>query len=113
MLSYQMEAGVNIGLAHETETISESYTYDIKESAEDSYSYDISVETTYTCTGKDGVGLYQWVVETADGLASSFTMNTLCRYGANHRTEPVCPYNACVDLECTICTGDWQAEEQE
>lgn len=109
-LSYEMSYGMEFAGVSESTTISESYTETIAHDAEESYTYDVSVDLEFTCTGNDGVGLWQWVVDSADGKSGVLTGHTICRYGQdNYSKSPECPWNACLDVECTTCTGDWAA----
>ena len=74
------------------------------------YSANFSDEHDLSCTAPEegGVGIWQWRTKTNDGSSVVFTNHTICRYGLEHyNTPPACPWNACVDLECTICTDDW------
>ena len=108
-LSYEMEVGMEFGGVGESETISEEYTVAIAQDTESAYSYDISVDLLLTCTGTEGVGLWQYVTESRDGKSRVLTTHTVCRYGANYNSSPACPWMACLDLECTQCKGDWSS----
>ena len=65
-LSFEMSAGVSF-LGGK---ISAGYSETIRKDIEQTYSYDVYVEYTITCTAKPGdpgVGLWQWVTESNDG----------------------------------------------
>ena len=105
-----MSYGIEFEGVSSEETITEEVSNTIAHDAESSFNYDMSIDLTFTCTGTEGVGLWQWVVEAADRKSSVLTGHTICRYGVeNYRTPPECPWTACNDIECTICDGGWQA----
>ena len=73
------------------------------------YGVDYGIENTTNCTaeGKEGAGMYQWVLSTRDAKYQTFTWHTVCRTGADFNTPPACPYGACLDAECKEC-DDWE-----
>jgi len=77
----------------------------LKRDVQSTYAVDYGIENETTCTteGKDGAGLYQWIVSTADFRSQAFTWHTVCRTGDNWNKAPECPYNACLDPECNEC----------
>jgi len=92
--------------------ISESYRSSIKHDTTNTYSYDVAADVTLKCTapeGTSGVGLWQWVVESADRLSKTFTLHSICRYGSNYTQSPECPWNACLNGDCSECSPDWEA----
>ena len=95
-LSYEMQWGMNFKVLSSSEKISASYVQDIAKDTETAYSADISVDVTHHCTAKsseEGVGLWQWVSESADGKTRTFLDHTVCRYGdGKWNTSPACPY---------------------
>lgn len=65
-LSFEMKAGVK----YLGGKISGSYAETIRRDIEQTYTYNVDVEYTITCTqrfGMPGVGLWQWVTESSDG----------------------------------------------
>ena len=112
-LSYEMTSGIEFEGATEEETISRSYSSTIQKDTEDTYTYDVSVDVTVSCTAQrasDGVGLWQWVVDTNDGTSQLKSLHTVCRYGSGYyNSPPACPWNACSNGECTECATDWIA----
>ena len=77
------------------------------------YEDDFGKENYTTCTalGKEGAGLFQWVVSSDDFTKQAFTWHTVCRTGPLWNTPPDCPYIACANAECTVCHKDWAAED--
>ena len=66
-----------------------------------------SVTREATCTGTDGVGLWQWISTDAEGLARAASIKTVCRYGPGmYNTSPKCPWSACADAQCETCYPD-------
>ena len=73
--------------------------------------YTEAVTRTASCTGTQGVGLWQWITTSNDGLSQAFSLMTVCRYGEGYwNTEPKCPYNACKDEMCETCYDGWKEE---
>lgn len=68
--------------------------------------YDYSVDYTVDCTGAKGpaggVGLWQFVVDNGDDVFTA-TKHTICRYGPDAVVAPDCPWNACLNGDCTKC----------
>lgn len=104
-LSYEMKVGIEFA----SETISESYSYQITQDVEDTYSVDYDVTVTFTCERDPndpdgGVGLWQWVVESDDGTNKTWTQHYSCRTGSGYfNVAPACPWNACVEQDCKQC----------
>lgn len=93
------------------ETISESFSAEITSDTTESYEETYSDDVTVYCTqqgDKLGVGLWQWVTMSADGKSKTRTRHTVCRYGDNYDSSPKCPWNACIDGECTTCDPAWK-----
>ena len=100
--------GIDIDFLNES--ISESYSDTITTDTKNTYSYNFQDTVTIPCDSQkaaDGVGLWQYIVTTADGTGATWTTHTVCRYGANYNVEPACPWNACDDGECTTCKSGW------
>ena len=109
-MSYEMSFGYEFMGASESEKITESYSATLMNDVQTTYSADFSISHTLTCTAPEegGVGFWQWKTKAFDGTSIVLTNHTLCRYGLDHyATPPACPWNACLDLECTQCTTDW------
>lgn len=67
-----MTSGINFKISNFSETINQSYSYDIKKDVEDTYEADITQKLSFDCDRDPldpdgGVGLWQWVVESSDG----------------------------------------------
>ena len=90
-----------------SETIAASYSSTITRDTKSSYDEDYALDVDLTCTGTDGVGLWQWVTASADGKSRVLSDHTICRYGADAFTSPKCPWNACLNRDCTECSSDW------
>ena len=87
----EMSEKIGFAIAEETMTISESFRADIQHDTEDTYSYDYSVDITLKCTEKpdeSGVGLWQWVTESADRVSKTLSLHTVCRYGSLYNQSP-------------------------
>ena len=69
-----------------------------------------SMSTTCKHATKDdinnGVGLWQWVLETEDHSTSAFTSHFVCRFGKEAKTAPHCNWMDCRDKNCYTCKGD-------
>ena len=94
------------------ETISEEFSVGISRDVQASYSYDYSQDVTVECNAEkaaDGVGLWQWITTTTDGSSKTYTTHSVCRYGSNYNKSPECPWNACLDGQCTTCDPAWKA----
>lgn len=78
-----MSVGIEFMGTSESEKISESYSNTIMRDTKTSYSLDYSLDIELTCTGTDGVGLWQWVSETNDSKSKVLSQHTVCRYGEN------------------------------
>ena len=105
-----MSFGYEFMGASESEKITESYSATLMNDVQTTYSADFSISHTLTCTAPEegGVGFWQWKTKAFDGTSIVLTNHTLCRYGLDHyATPPECPWNACLDLECTQCATDW------
>ena len=100
---------MSVGIEFEHESISASYSYQITQDVQDTYSYDYEATVTFTCAvdpndPDGGVGLWQWVVESDDGGNKTWTQHYSCRTGAGYfNVAPDCPWNACVEEDCKEC----------
>merc|ERR1712141_676785 len=58
----------------------------------------------------EGAGLYQWVVQTGNQnhSVSVFSRHFVCRTGPTFNQAPNCPWNACLDAQCNICSDAWR-----
>ena len=80
-----MHAGIKLA----GESITETYTAGITQMVSDTFTMDITVSQTQSCTScaGNGTGLWQWVTKTSDGHGvSSYPYNTYCRCGELART---------------------------
>ena len=91
--------------------ISDDYYSTLKHDVQSTYGLVNGIENRTTCTtsGNDGAGLWQWVVASSDGTATSFSTHTVCRKGELAFAEPKCPYFACLNADCSECSSDWMA----
>jgi len=110
-MSTAMSLGFEYGGIKGGVEIKNSHTDKLVRDVEETYASDFEETLTTTCTteGKEGAGLYQWVVSTGDAETniSVFSRHYVCRTGANWATEPACPWSACVDAECNSCRDGW------
>lgn len=108
-----MEMGFKFMGAESKISIGSSFMHDIKQSVTSSYTQTLQESITTTCTPEEGTdggaGLYQWVVGTGElnDSVSVWSRHYICRKGDNFRTEPACPPDHCVDVECTVCDDTW------
>ena len=103
-----MKTGITVEKVFSAErTMTAAYSATVMKDTTDSYSKDFSVDIHLTCTGTDGVGLWQWVTESNDGASRVLSEHSVCRYGADAFTSPDCPWNACLNGDCTECADDW------
>ena len=108
-----MESGIEFEMLSAKETLSAAYHNEVMTDTTTAMSKDISISWPITCSEKKaqgGVGLWQFFVQTSDGVSKAFTTHTVCRYGKNYNTPPACPWNACKDTECTHCKDGWYTE---
>jgi len=110
-LSYEMTSGIEFEGISESQTISEKYSYGITTDTETAYSYNIKETVTINCPDKpesEGVGLWQWVTSTNDNKGTVWSLHTVCRYGPGlYNVMPACPWNACLNGDCSQCANDW------
>ena len=115
-LSMEMTAGIEYAGASASTTIATSYEQEISTTTANDMTKDVSATWTIACKGsegaKGGVGLWQFVVrnggvEFNDGLV--YTGNTVCRYGDLYNVKPACPWNACINGDCSECAKDWMS----
>ena len=103
--------GVNFYMVRAGEGISDTYTDEIIDDAKSTYSMNVDEVVNVECSAKpqgdDGVGLWQWVVTSEDQESSVLSVHTVCRYGTDYNKPPKCPWNACLNGECTVCASDW------
>ena len=101
----QMTASLKVGITFNDKKLKTTY----KDQVENSTNYDmekswntdsISCQTAATGTPA-GVGIYQYQVDNNGGYVSTY--HAICRYGDNAATAPACPWNACMDSQCTTC----------
>ena len=112
-----MSAGIDFFGADFGGKIGTEYSLEIKKDIEQTYSYDVYVEYTITCTAKPnepGVGLMQWITESNDEQLSVHSLHTVCRYGDLYNQTPMCPWNACLGSspDCSQCKDDWMTSDR-
>ena len=109
-LAYELSFGVKFFGSSFQNTLSAGYQHEVTNDATSSMEKDVSVKWPITCSdksGEGGVGLWQFFVESHDGMDTTLTGHTVCRYGADYNKSPDCPWDACLDASCTKCTTDW------
>ena len=119
-MSYELSVGVKFLGFTGGAKVSGSYRRAISEATKNAYSYNVNNEVEIDCPddkkSDGGVGLWQWVVQTADETGTVWGLHTVCRYGALYNVMPKCPWNACTNGDCSECdanwTQDWQNFEQ-
>ena len=111
-----MQTGIHFEVFGVSEALSESFHSEVMSDASTAMTKDFSLEWTWSCDDvppEGGVGLWQFVVSTADTHDNAYTLHTICRYGANSIHPPACSWNACADLQCTKCLDGWIESTQE
>ena len=112
-INHQMESSVSfLDFFSLGSKMSQEYAQSITEDVKSTQAYSTTYSYSLTCSNKAGiydVGLWQWVTSTNDMKDSVYSIHTVCRYGENYNTPPVCPWNACLDGECTTCAEGWMA----
>ena len=109
-LKVEMKMGFDFELVDVSTKISASYAEEIEQDTRTTTEMDIDKTVQVDCNDKgdtDGVGLWQWVVSSSDEESHVFSVHTICRYGSSYNEPPKCPWNACLDGQCTICASDW------
>lgn len=71
---------------------------------------DMYYTTKCSTEDKNGAGIWQWVIATEDNEILSFTSHIVCRTGDLHNQEPLCPYYACLNADCSQCNENWEQE---
>ena len=108
-----MEAGVEFWGMSMKVGLSTSYESSFKNTVNETTARTQTEKISYSCGSNDDnsemYGLYQWVVSTEDNSFTAKTNHAVCRTDSNALTPPACPWDACVDAECTICKNDWIA----
>ena len=110
-LSYEMSSSFEFDGIGGSDTISESYSYQLTTATESTYSMSMSASITVTCQQTDGgqIGLWQWITESSDATSKAFTALAVCRSGDGiWNKAPECPYTACYNGDCTICENGWK-----
>ena len=112
-LQMQMSEGIEFEGFSESETITQSYSKSIMNDTKNEVVSEIWVEAHVPCEGavgtEGGVGLWQFVVKNAKTSKDVVlhSVNTVCRYGELHAVPPKCPWNACLNGDCSVCASDW------
>ena len=108
-LTKAAEMGISWKVFSASAQVSHEMAYTLMSDMQSTYGVDYGIENTTNCTaeGKEGAGMYQWVLSTRDAKYQTFTWHTVCRTGADFNTPPACPYGACLDAECKEC-DDWE-----
>ena len=80
------------------------------------FSPDIGTSDEIPCKDKsgdgvEGVGLGQWDTTSHDAKSRIYSTHTVCRYGELYNVAPQCPWNACLNGDCSKCANDWQANK--
>ena len=99
---YGVDASVGVSASYETAlrtSISQVATR----------STEVEHKTTCTAEGNEGSGFWQWVVRTSDGSVISRDVHTVCKSGPGFNQPPECPWNACVNGDCSVCRDGWSA----
>lgn len=106
--------------------IKASYSRTITNDSKKSMKKELSAELKVKCSKKDtckaqgdcqsgGVGLWQFVMQSNDGKSKIRTPHTVCRYGnvkgAEYNQPPACPWNACLNEDCSECASDWNEDQ--
>ena len=89
--------------------INDPYRQGIVVDTREAYSLDISQKVKIVCPDmmQNGVGLWQFIVASHSGDIKVFSLHTVCRYGNLYNKPPNCPWNACLNADCSGCAFDW------
>ena len=112
MMTASMELGLSFeGVGGLKESISAEFEYGFKRTVTDTTQIATTEQIQLQCGENDdqGHGLWQWVVRTADNSIMTHSRAAVCRHGANFNKSPSCPWNACIDGECTQCQSGWHS----
>ena len=109
-LTKAAELGFEYGPVSGSASVEHILAENLMTDMQSTYGVDYGIENTTKCTtnGKEGAGMYQWIVSTIDAKFQTFTWHTVCRTGADFDTPPDCPYGACDDAECKTCKPGWK-----
>ena len=111
-----MEMGINYGVGSASWSVESEYATTLRHDVQSVYGLEYSVESATTCTtdGKNGAGLFQWVVATPDYQYQAFTWHTICRTGEGvFNVSPDCPWYSCLDAECIVCDTEFLADDDD
>ena len=111
MMNASMELGLEFeGVGGLTTSIASEYEYGFRRTVTETTQIAGSEKIELKCGEDDGQGhgLWQWKVRTEDGSIITHSRNAVCRHGSNYNSPPNCPWNACADGECTLCSWGWQ-----
>lgn len=110
-----MEAGIEFFGNGSKITMGYEVTTTVAMDVQSTYGVDYGIENHTTCTaeGKEGAGLYQWVVSTGDFMRQAFTWHTVCRTGELWNKPPECPYYSCANADCSVCHRDWEDDSSD
>ena len=87
---------MSVGILFLKESLSETFQETVTQDITQTYGEDFSEKVKLKCDDQTGgVGLWQWVVQSADGVSQTRSLHTICRYGDNYDSPPKCPWNAC------------------
>ncbi len=90
---------MGIGINFAGAPISRTYSEDIALSTSHSIVKNTTSTNTVECNfvpDAYAIAVYQFWVQSDDGLSIVKTSKYLCRYNENAMTAPLCPYSACV-----------------
>ena len=110
-MSESMSAGIEfLGIGASTD-ISAAFETGIVVDTQEEFSASVDVTYNISCSeGQvgDGVGLWQFVVESSDKSVITRTDHTVCRYGELYNKSPNSPWNACANGDCSECVNGWE-----
>ena len=108
-----MELGVEFWGMSSKVSLSTSYASSFKNTVNETTALTEKETIRYGCgnndDGSEMYGLWQWVVSTGDESWVANTKHVVCRMDTNATTPPACPWDACVDAQCTQCYDGWSA----
>ena len=112
-LTVGMEAGFKFMGSSGSVSVEASVAKTLTRDVQSTYGVDYGIENHTTCTaeGKEGAGLYQWIVSSDDFMKQAFTWHTVCRTGELWNKPPECPYFSCANADCSVCNLDWASDD--
>ena len=111
-MTASMDMGIEFMGVSSSFSLSSSYEQSFRNTVTKTTELSTVESITYPCDNAPAGemnGLWQWIVETEDGSYTARSNHAVCRTESNALTPPACPWDACIDAECTECKDGWSA----